>query len=218
MVFVYSGSNFSDYYDFYGAQPLLAYGNGGNDTLYGNYFNDTLYGGNGNDVLDGWIGNDVVDGGAGNDVLYGSAGNDVLYGGAGGDRLNGDDGSDFLYGGAGNDLLNGGAGNDYLVGSSNPFPNVERDTLIGGAGYDTFVLGETLSGNYYNGAGYAVINDFNFLFDTIQVKYFPSGIYLSYGNLAGSFATDTFIQTGSGDLLAVVRDTTNVFSNNLIYV
>jgi hypothetical protein len=56
----------------------------------------------------------------------GGAGNDSIYGGSG---------NDYLDGGAGNDLVYGGAGNDRLVSG----PTIgEKDTLLGGTGFDRY--------------------------------------------------------------------------------
>jgi Ca2+-binding RTX toxin-like protein len=188
----YYGSNGDDYKDHSGANPLIAYGYGGNDVIWGGNGNDSIYGGDGNDtlrgwygndyidggngndyingeygddVLDGWEGNDTVYGGGGNDVLYGWNGNDYLSGDAGNDRLYGESGNDTLLGGFGNDSLYGGDGNDRLNGYYSNFPSNDSqfDNLYGGRGADTFVLGGA-SGVYYNetGDGYAVIKDFDY--------------------------------------------------------
>ncbi len=116
----------------------IGYGRAGNDTLYGSdESDDTLYGNRGNDTL---VGND------GSDVLVGGYGFDTLYGG---------DGADDLNGGAGNDYLNG----FYTIPAD---IGIESDTLEGGTGADTFVLGEDFV--YYNDPGnvaYATIVDFS---------------------------------------------------------
>jgi Ca2+-binding RTX toxin-like protein len=68
--------------------------------------------------------------------LVGNGGDDSLFGGYG---------ADYLSGGTGGDYLSGGAGNDVLIGYSINFgiePEFEFDTLEGGTGADTFVLGE----------------------------------------------------------------------------
>ncbi|TAN48319.1 MAG: hypothetical protein EPN21_15225 [Methylococcaceae bacterium] len=93
-----------------------------NDVLVGLDSHDTLYGGNLQDDLSGGIGNDWLYGENDEDFLYGQAGNDTLMGG---------EGSDYLQGDAGNDVLNGGV-DDLTV-----------DTLVGGAGNDTYYVGYT---------------------------------------------------------------------------
>ena len=71
------------------------------------------------------------------------------------DTLYGADGNDSLYGYAGKDLLQGGVGNDWLDGGT----DVYADTLIGGAGNDTYVNVTSAD---------IVIEAFNSGFDTIS--------------------------------------------------
>ncbi len=139
---------------------------------------DTLSGFNGDDTLAALGGNDYMDGGAGNDSLDGGDGKDTLNGGIGNDTLRGRDGNDTLNGGAGNDLVKGDAGNDSLVGqdgddtligaAATTTPGLgEIDTLVGGNGADTFVLGDLFRAFYIDGSAtnpstgdYALIQDF----------------------------------------------------------
>lgn len=180
-----------------GDQNDELYGEAGNDLLEGGFSNDALYGGDGNDKLYGdWqfrstsdleSENDTLVGGAGHDLLYGQEGDDQLFGGADQDRLLGGSGKNYLSGGTGEDLLSGGSGNDKLVGnagndillgvnkSAAPKLN-EIDTLTGGAGADTFILGDSNSVFYDDVnpvmAGkrdYALITDFNPNEDKIQL-------------------------------------------------
>jgi Ca2+-binding RTX toxin-like protein len=67
----YFGTSGNDNYydDFYGTEPILAFGFGGDDTIYGGSGNDTLSGGAGNDLLFGVGGNDTMRGGAGADIF-----------------------------------------------------------------------------------------------------------------------------------------------------
>jgi len=196
----YYGTSGANYYNYTGSQQLYAYGYGGNDTIYGNTNddridgrdgNDQLYGQSGNDILWGWDGNDYLDGGTGNDTLWGESGNDTLLGGLG------------------NDYLSGGNGNDRLTGSTSRFFNSnEYDTLVGGAGDDIFVLGES-AGNYYQGSGYALIVEYVGILDRIQIKNTGS-LRLSWENWAGTSALlDTAIYQG-GDLIGVVQDNTSI--------
>jgi Ca2+-binding RTX toxin-like protein len=211
----YFGSNGDDYKNYNGANPLVAYGYGGNDFIWGNNGNDSIYGGEGSDTLKGWYGNDYIDGGngndyingeygddtldgwGGNDTVYGGEGNDVLYGWSGNDYLSGDAGNDRLYGesgndnlvgGFGNDALYGGEGNDRLNGYGTTVNNVSQfDNLYGGKGADTFVLGGA-NGVYYNetGDGYAVIKDFDYREgDKFEVKGSSSQYRLEYKSVAG---------------------------------
>jgi Ca2+-binding RTX toxin-like protein len=203
---------------------LLAYGYGGNDSLEGGTGSDTLYGGSGDDTLSGSYlllvdRNDYLSGGTGNDVLFGDSGNDTLIGGRG---------NDGLYGGLGNDRLYGGAGNDTLLGSFSWLgdPSNDYDTLTGGAGADTFILGVTyyLSDtetfvNYYLGDGYVTFTDFNrnqgdkigIADDTNTSDYSLD----QSQNISGGSSLDTLIYY-QGDLLAVVQDTTQVSVSDFI--
>jgi Ca2+-binding RTX toxin-like protein len=134
-------------------------GKGGHDTLIGGQKNDTLYGREGNDSLIGgdhdsvsYNGSDLIVVGLGD-----PDGNDVLYGGKGNDFLDGGKGSDKLYGDENNDVLVG-------YGGTIKTPSSEIDTLTGGSGADTFVLGDPNRddlASFYIGAGYAIITDFN---------------------------------------------------------
>jgi Ca2+-binding RTX toxin-like protein len=87
---------------------VIAYGEGGNDTIRVTgrvAIPAELYGGDGNDTLQGGLGPNILDGGAGNDTLIGGAGRNVLVGGTG---------ADTLHGGAADDLLIAG---DWMPGS-----------------------------------------------------------------------------------------------------
>lgn len=158
----------------------------------------------------------IIDGSSFSDVLYGTDGNDLIAGYPNGAGSNDYDGYDILFGFAGNDILSGGNqddilyggdGNDILIGSSNT-NTVEYDTLVGGTGSDTFVIGTSL-GVEYQGLGYATITDWNPSSDLILAGG-DSNLY-SFGNadLTGGFALDTQIYYGT-DLIANVQDTTNI--------
>ncbi|MBN3951327.1 MAG: pre-peptidase C-terminal domain-containing protein [Nostoc sp.] len=140
-----------------GNNPINGTGNSLNNFLFGNSVNNTLNGRAGDDTLDGNFGNDI---------------------------LNGEDGNDSLQGGPGNDVLNGGAGNDILIGvypgSLLPPGLGEIDNLNGGAGADTFVLGDAENVFYDDnnttnpGFGdFATISDFDSSQDRIQLKGAP---------------------------------------------
>lgn len=104
-----------------------------------------------------------------------------IVGGLGTNTLSGLAGNDRLYGMAGNDQLLGGDGNDLLVGTDSKTKGQGAiDTLTGGAGSDTFVLGQALSpsgSDYYNDGNaisfgtsdYALITDFTIGEDQIQL-------------------------------------------------
>jgi Ca2+-binding RTX toxin-like protein len=147
-----------------------------------------------------------ADGLGGNDTIWGNNGNDTISGGAGNDYLYGRNGNDYLLGGSGHDHLYGGDGNDRLDGY--PTSGTESDTLSGGAGFDTFVLGGSW-GVSYPGSGYATITDFNGQYDWLEVRGSSSNYSLSYSSWSGGSATDTLLYYGN-DLIAVIQDTTNV--------
>jgi Ca2+-binding RTX toxin-like protein len=166
--------------DYFTAKPYvtLAYGRAGNDTLFGNDGSeDTLYGNRGSDTL---LGND---------------GNDSLFGGYGADYLNGGDGVDYLNGGPGNDYLNA----FYTIPAD---IGIDSDTLEGGTGADTFVLGEDFV-YYYDpeNSEFATIVDFSREEgDKIQVF----GSILDY-SLEASASGGTQISR-NGNLIAVVEN------------
>lgn len=148
-------------------------------TIIGSIFGDNLSGGFFQDYIDGLGGNDSLNGWSGNDTLVGSFGSDVLR---------------------------GGWGNDVLVGSNPSVWNSgsgEYDILFGGAGADTFVLGDAFEA-YYQGSGFVTIKDFNWAEgDKIQVFGSLSDYSLNrFGN-----GLDIFYQ---GDLICYVENTTNM--------
>lgn len=165
------------------------FGSEGNDNY--NYTGSeslTAYGYGGDDYLWGNTYDDYVDGGAGNDTLRGYSGNDTLLGMVGNDGLYGEDGNDRLDG--------------YATSG------VEYDTLAGGAGTDTFILGGSW-GVSYQGDGYATITDWESQFDYIEAIGSSSQYSLLAESWSGSSALDTAVYYGN-DLIAVVQDTTDV--------
>lgn len=191
MTYYYYGTIGNDYFNYTGSDNLWATGYSGNDYIYGNYYNDTLLGMEGNDSLLGYYGDDYLNGWSGNDYLHGGSGNDEMYGSTG------------------NDTLDGNEGNDLISGYGN---GTEYDTLAGGSGSDTFVLGNIYSGVSYRGSGYALITDWNRSYDYLQVSGSASQYSLRSGNWAGSSTRDMGIYYGN-DLIAVLQDTTNVTLN-----
>ncbi len=177
--------------------------------------NDTLNGLSGNDTLDGYTGDDTLKGDIGNDLLRGYEGNDLLDGWIGDDELYGEAGNDTLLGFSGNDLLDGGTGDDILNGFGLEFTTgfgvsiSQFDTLSGGAGADTFVLGDAngafyLDGSKPGGDRYATITDFDRQEgDKIQVFGSASDYTLTpYNNGIGI--------NYKGDLIGYVENTTDV--------
>ena len=154
----------------------LLSGGENDDNLRGQRGDDNLFGDGGNDTIGGGAGRDFILGAEGNDSIAGNRGNDLLFGGNGNDSITGNQGNDLIFGEAGNDSLLGGRGNDFIQGSSGVDLD-ELDTLTGGEGNDTFVLGNTNGVFYDDGdnstagnSNLAVITDFDGDRDTIQLK------------------------------------------------
>ena len=146
---------------------------------------------------------------------YGYSGDDTIWGDSGNDFISGDDGYDSLYGWTGNDTLLGMGGDDYLSGGDGDdrldgyaITGTEYDTLSGGAGYDTFVLGGSW-GVSYQGLGYATITDWDWQSDLIETIGDASQYSLGFDDWNNNFALDTEIYWGS-ELIAIVEDTTNI--------
>jgi Ca2+-binding RTX toxin-like protein len=159
-------------------------GGGDGDVLFGGVGDDRIFGGSGNDSIFGEDGNDNLNGDDGDDSVDGGKGDDIVFGGFNNDTVNGGDGNDTVIGGSGNDKVNGGNGNDTVIGVDPFIPEFgyglnEVDTLSGGAGADTFVLGNTESIFYDNqgfGANdFATIVDFVLGQDVIQLKTLDQG-------------------------------------------
>ncbi|EDX85424.1 Matrixin family [Synechococcus sp. PCC 7335] len=164
------------------SDAALVLGTNADDVLLGSKRSQTFQGlngddqiraGEGSDTVIGDKGNDQLFGEGGDDELFGNANNDFLDGGEGNDSLIGEQGKDVLVGGTGNDYLSGRKGSDTLVGVDNSEKGVgkkgigEKDTLIGGAQSDLFVLGNQAGSFYDDGlsdtvgtSDYAFISDF----------------------------------------------------------
>jgi Ca2+-binding RTX toxin-like protein len=199
----------------------------GNDTIRTYAGNDRLFGGDGNDLIAAGEGGDTLGGGMDNDSLFGSDGNDLLDGGLNNDRLvggNGNDslvagsGADSLKGGLGNDSLNGGEGDDTIVGVVPGISSArELDVLTGGAGRDTFVLGDC-SDIYYSDSDplttgesdYALITDLNTSEDFIQLhgsieQYTLDFFTTSSGRIDAALLFDAGV-AARAELIAIVQN------------
>ncbi|PCK79639.1 M10 family metallopeptidase C-terminal domain-containing protein, partial [Rhizobium sophoriradicis] len=134
----------------------------GSDTIVGNEADNTLWGNAGNDSLTGDSGNDTLDGGTGIDKMSGGVGNDVYIVDNANDTVieNANEGTDTVrttvgdftlganvenltyigtdgfagYGNAADNVITGGTRSDWLDGKAG------ADTLIGGAGDDTYTV------------------------------------------------------------------------------
>ncbi len=102
----------------------------------------------------GTPGDDVLVGAA-NSQLHGGDGNDVLVAGPGNNELFGDNGDDTLFSGPGNDLLDGGSGSNtanYALATAGVTVSTAETGAqhTGGAGVDTLVNIQNLTGSNYN--------------------------------------------------------------------
>jgi hypothetical protein len=169
---------------------------GGNDTEY----NLTL----GKNASDAGI--TKITGDKGNDTLNASAyliaatiiggvGDDSILSGTGVDSLDGGKGNDSLFSGAGNDSLIGGEDDDWLQGTSATSGGAgEIDTLTGGLGNDTFVLGDSIRAYYDTPAlasDYALIMDFT-AGDKLQLK--------NFGGVGNGYIIQTIVANSSYSL------------------
>jgi Ca2+-binding RTX toxin-like protein len=198
----------------------ILFGNQGNDLLDGEDGNDSIYGGRDSDILDGGNGDDLLFGNLGNDLLDGEDGNDTLYGGRDSDTLDGDSGNDFLSGDIGSDSIDGGNGNDTLTGAGPTLGAGEVDILIGGAGADRFILGNSTSHFYDDGnaatlgAGdYALIADFNLSQDVIQLKGSAANYVLGTSPTGAPAGTAIYLDKPASEpdeLIAIVQGSTGL--------
>ncbi|MEL6468521.1 MAG: hypothetical protein AAFQ74_02235 [Cyanobacteria bacterium J06623_4] len=193
-----------------GDSTWLLLGEKGSDRLFGNDEDNVIFGGSGVDTISGGGGDDTLYGGNGDTDSTGEPSIDFLLGGDGDDRLWGEDGADELNGEAHNDILLGGAGDDKLFGSANrQSDNSEVDLLYGGTGADLFALGYTennIEHVFYRGSGFAIIKDWEFGSDKIQLGRSSGKYTLLTKNLIGDNSVDVAV-LHNGNLIAVVEDT-----------
>ena len=133
-------------------------------------------------------------------VLTGGSGNDLMNGGSGSDDLIGNAGNDTLQGGRGSDWISGGNGDDRLESASGLNGDTwDVDTLIGGAGDDTFV---------YNGGGKTIINDFaagETLLISLMNGLIASEVNVAYDAASGD-STITFDTYDTANFSVVLLD------------
>lgn len=201
----------------------IVIGGAGNDIISGDHApaqttqsNDKIYGNGGNDKLFGRIGDDLLFGGQGDDQLFGGSASDRLFGGNGNDQLFGGivsgeqslnphpDGKDRLVGGRGNDILDGGDGNDALLGTNSNAKGLgEFDSLTGGSGRDTFVLGNKAAAFYTQGGAmqdFAFIRDFAVADDKVRLHGNASQYVLGFD---GANTTLSYLPGGNPELIGV---------------
>lgn len=215
-------------------------GNSGVNTLIGANGNDYLDGGAGDDVMKGGAGNDIYvvdtladiidEGGSGdsadeirssnlsidlndyagagleNATLTGSVDLDIV-GDNGANILIGNSGANKIAGGAGADKMDGGAGADILV-------SLGVDTLIGGAGNDTFVLQDLDFASILGGADTdtVMVSGANIALDlrntsSLSVAEIEIIDLTGTGDNAAFFSADSFSKlTPSNDTIRVMGD------------
>ena len=174
--------------------PNILYGSNGSNNISETDRDSYLAGLKGNDKLEGLGGNDYLDGGANNDVLKGGVGNDTLVGGTQKNYLFGGDGDDIFIGGKGQDLMEGGKGRDrYIIG--------DEDRVF----YTNYT--------WYD---HAIIKDFEFTEDTIQLKGQASDYTIKPANSQGIRGTGIFYEDGMVALVGGVSPKN--FSLNADYV
>ncbi len=156
--------------------------------------------------VDGIYGGFTIADGVTIENAVGGMGNDGILGNYANNNLDGSMGNDTLLGMGGDDLLTGGFGDDRLDGYG--ASGSEYDLLVGGFGYDTFILGGSW-GVSYQGEGCAIIEDWDYTSDYIEVLGSSEQYNLIQENWLGSSTLDTSIYYGS-DLIGVVQDSTNV--------
>ncbi|MBE9193324.1 FG-GAP repeat protein [Gloeocapsopsis crepidinum LEGE 06123] len=236
-----------------GAGNDWLYGGDGNNTLYGGVGNDTLYGGYyGEDFFYGGQGDDtyivynpntqiieapnsgidtvIFDSGISSYELNANVENltiaDETYDVSGiGNNLDntitGNSFSNVLRGKARNDLLIGNAGNDILIGTDGTVG--DKDTLTGGSGRDTFMLGNTTTVFYDDrnttSAGlndYALITDFN-IDDFIRLNGKRTDYFLSASsgedNLLAGTAIFRKVNGEVDELIAIIQGSSSLSLN-----
>ena len=176
---------------------------------------------------------EFINGTPGDDTLIGTPKMDAIFGQQRNDLLSGEAGDDSIFGGFGNDTLIGGDGNDRLDGFGSPSPlikELEVDTLTGGTGADTFVLGVPIGGTYYEGgfdpttntdASYAIITDF-LGEEGDRIQLYTNENTISYGVGYSNWVGDPLLQdTGiylGNDLIAIVQDKTTFINQDFVFV
>ncbi|HET9865761.1 MAG TPA: calcium-binding protein, partial [Nitrospira sp.] len=141
-----------------GTANLNGTGNGLDNTLIGNSGANTLNGGGGNDTIDGGLGNDTMVGGTGDDTYIVNVATDVVTEGS-------NAGTDTVFSSVTLTLANNVenltlTGSAAINGTGNALNNVLRgdtnsasNTLAGGAGNDTYIVGIGDSVTESNNAG-----------------------------------------------------------------
>ena len=186
----------------------------------------------GEDTNDSLIGNaeiDIIDGLAGKDYLFGDVGDDWLFGSAGNDTVEGGAGIDIIAGGNGKDRLIGSEfkGNyaDYPELQDDPFAFadepvsdvIETDFYFGGAGADTFVMGDYFNA-HYRGDSLAVVYDFNETQnDRLEVFGEIEDYSLGAGDLTEDGIDDLVLEYQGDAIALLINPTGTVAPADLIF-
>ncbi|KDN12680.1 iron-regulated protein FrpC [Snodgrassella communis] len=129
-----------------------------------------------------------------------------------------DDPDSALIGGGGEDILKGGSGNDLLMGSSSC--SIEKDILIGGDGYDTYIADKMDviedsdgKGAIFNVDGSISVTNKNILTGGFHYKDDPENTYYGGGNKYYWAGADLIVNDGlrvknfkNGDLNIRLRE------------
>jgi Ca2+-binding RTX toxin-like protein len=157
-------------------------------------------------------GTNEIQGTDGNDRLTGNAADQTIYGYAGDDILRGQEGQDLLIGGDGRDVLVG-------VDPTQQAGQGEIDTLSGGAGADSFKLGDRSKVYYNDGQNNtlgqedcALIQDFSQAEgDIIQLHGSARDYFLGSAPQGLPEGTAIFKETpGQNELIAVVQNNSDM--------
>ncbi|WP_370386138.1 hypothetical protein ABW387_17165 [Snodgrassella alvi] len=129
-----------------------------------------------------------------------------------------DDPDSVLIGGGGEDILQGGNGDDLLIGSSSC--SIEKDMLMGGEGYDTYIADKMDviedsdgEGAIFNVDGSISVAKKNILTGGVHYKNDPENTYYGHGNKYYWDGKDLIINDGltvknfkNGDLNIRLRE------------
>lgn len=141
---------------------------------------ETYYGSNANNRLEGRGGVDRLFGMDGADTLEGGDGNDLLDGGGGNDQLRGGTGADLMIGGDGDDLLDG---DEWYANQQ------YADTMRGGAGNDTYLVGAAYQ---YNTTADIVVEQANEGIDTVRAASYSYTLTDNVENLVAEYRGDYY--------------------------
>lgn len=183
-------------------------GTPGDDSISTGDDADTINGFGGEDTIDGGWDDDVINSGDGADSVIGGRGNDSIDGGSGDDTIDaGGDPTDDYY----SDYEGPGSVPDdakFLPGGiegffSDPNPDDDKDTVIGGTGRDSIITGD--DADYIEGGDDA---------DYVDGGIDADEIYGDGGadTLIGGHGADT-IFGGSGDDSIRASDSTLLYAN-----